>query len=157
MKNRERTCLAFLEVAIVFAALSLIPSLLSAATDSTVDCQIDSGACSRSLGKTGITATLDIFPKPVVAMQKLSFRLDLEKGPAPLTDGEVSLSLAMPGMYMAENVVKLNHKGRGRYEGEGVLVKCPSGNKVWRVEARIRERSVSGGYLQRASYTIRLK
>ena len=61
-------------------------------------------------------------------MKNLVFRIDLKRGALPVTDGEVSLGLSMPGMTMAPNTVTLAHRGGGMYEGRGVIVKCPSGD-----------------------------
>ena len=115
----------------------------SCSSDAVIDCAIDRGPCSTHLAETGITVTLDITPRPAEAMKNLVFRIYLKKGALPVTDGEVSLGLSMPGMTMAPNIVALAHRGGGMYEGRGVIVKCPSGD-VWQAEARIRRFSVQG-------------
>jgi len=103
-----------------------------------VDCEIDRGPCEKAVGATGMTAVLDIAPKPVETMKKLFFRIELKKGTVPVTDGDIILDLSMPGMYMAENRVKLMHKGEGKYEGEGVIVRCPGGGRIWKAEVLLR-------------------
>ena len=128
----------------------------SCSSDAVIDCAIEKGPCSAHLAETGITATLDITPRPTEAMKTLVFRIDLKKGALPVTDGEVSLGLSMPGMTMAPNTVTLAHRGGGMYEGRGVIVKCPSGD-VWQAEARIRRVSAQGMQPHRARFTFRVK
>ncbi len=92
-----------------------------------IDCRIDDGPCRKAVEGTDLTATFDVSPRPVRPMKNLLFRLDLRGDDAPVTNGKAVLTLSMPGMYMARNDVMLEHKGEGIYEGEGVIVKCPSG------------------------------
>ncbi len=90
-------------------------------------------------------------------MRDLVFRIDLKQGALPVTDGEVHLDLSMPGMTMAPNVVLLAHRGGGTYEGRGVIVKCPSGDRVWQAEARIRRLPSQGVKPHRVRFTFRVK
>ena len=102
------------------------------------DCAIQEGQCVKDVGKDGITAAFDIGPKPVKTMTRLAFRADIRKMGKPVTDAAVVLSLTMPGMYMGDNRYLLEHKGKGRYEANGVIIRCPSGRKVWQAELGIR-------------------
>jgi hypothetical protein len=129
--------------ALIALAVASIIFLSEAGRESLVDCEISRGPCTRAVAETGLTAVLEIAPKPVKEMKGLFFRIELKEGQIPVTDGDVVLSLSMPGMRMPENRVKLRHKGEGRYEGEGVIVKCPRGGRLWRAEAQI-TRSLSG-------------
>ncbi len=142
---------ALLRLSLVVSFLMIVLSLflLSACEEENsveraiVNCEIDKGPCVKTVEDLGISATLDVTPKPVRPMTKLAFRMDLEqKGPA--AGGEILLDISMPGMYMARNRVVLVHKGKGRYEGEGVIVRCPSGRRVWRADALL-QGAASGG------------
>ena len=92
-----------------------------------VNCDIHQNACSQEL--PGYTVTLDITPKPVSAMKDLSFRVlitgeKLQENPF--------IDLGMPGMKMGPNRVHLKAVSATTYEGKGVIVRCPSGHRVWR-------------------------
>jgi len=128
----------------------------SCSSDTAIDCAIHKGPCSTPLAETGITVTLDITPRPAATLKNLVFRIDLKKGALPVTDGEVSLGLSMPGMTMAPNVVTLSHRSGGTYEGRGVIVRCPSGD-VWQAEARVRRLSAHRAPPHRARFTFRVK
>lgn len=132
-------------------------SLTSCGKDTTVDCAIDRGPCSTRLAEAGMTVTLDITPRPLETMKNLAFRIDLKKDAIPVTDGEVTIGLSMPGMTMAPNIVTLAHRGGGAYEGRGVIVKCPSGDSRWQAEARIRRTTSPGREPHRARFTFRVK
>jgi hypothetical protein len=84
----------------------------------------------------GRTITLDIQPKPVKAMQDLIFRLTIQ-GKAPTSHPYIDLG--MPGMNMGPNQVKLEPVGAGVYEGTGVIVRCPSGRRIWRARITVPE------------------
>jgi hypothetical protein len=142
--------------AILVCTFSAAASPFASDRDGVIDCVINNGPCSKQLVDTGIIVTFGITPNPVEAMKTLLFRIDLKAGSAPVTDGEVSLDLAMPGMAMPKNMIKLAHQGGGKYEGSGVIVKCPSGSGVWQTEVRIRRLS-SQGQPQRVRFTFRVK
>ncbi|MBU0986466.1 MAG: hypothetical protein KKH68_04350 [Proteobacteria bacterium] len=93
----------------------------------SVNCDIHSGACTQTLADTGIK--LDISPKPVRAMQDLRFQVTLS-GRQPAE--EPYIDLGMPGMKMGPNRVVLKPLGDGVFEGTGVIVRCPSGKKIWK-------------------------
>jgi hypothetical protein len=154
-RNRGPVFLAVIAV-ILASCLSAVSSPFSSGTDRTFDCAIDDGPCSKQLADTGITATFAITPTPVKEMKDLAFRVGLKAGAAPVADGEVSLYLSMPGMTMARNFIRLAHRGEGKYEGSGVIVKCPSGSGVWQAEVRIRRPSPRG-QPHRVSFTFRVK
>ncbi len=144
-------------IAVILAScLSAVASPFSSGTDRTIDCVIDNGPCSKQLADAGITATFGITPTPVEEMKNLVFRVDLKAGAVPVTDGEVSLDLSMPGMTMARNFIRLAHRGGGKYEGSGVIVKCPTGSGVWQAEVRIRRPSPRG-QPHRVRFTFRGK
>ncbi len=89
-------------------------------------CDIQAGPCTRNLAD-GIV-TLDILPRPVKAMETLSFRVTLtDLSPA----GAPAIDLKMPGMKMGPNKVRLTRQPDGTWQGTGVIVRCPSGRTLW--------------------------
>lgn len=121
------------------------------------DCQIDEGPCVKMIAPGEITAVFDIQPKPVKTMSGLNFSLSLLKGDTPLADADVVVELTMPGMYMAENRIVLRHKGDGRYEGKGVIVRCPSGKRVWKCRVVISDPHTRTPASLSADYTFEVK
>ncbi len=89
-------------------------------------CNFHQSACTVSMSNR--TVTLDIRPKPVKAMRTLTFALEVSG--EPLTTRPY-IDLDMPGMVMGPNRVLMKPVGGDSYEGEGFIVKCPSGLKVW--------------------------
>jgi hypothetical protein len=112
------------------------PLFLSAAekNENKTNCDLHHGTCTKSL--SGRTVTLEVNPKPVKAMEDLLFRVTLSgnlsaNAPLPFID------LGMPGMNMGPNRVILKSAGPGTYEGRGIIVRCPSGRKIWRATVKI--------------------
>lgn len=101
--------------------------------EAATDCEIDRGPCVKNIGEK-LSVSFDITPKPVSTMSDCLFSVVLKEGDTPITGATVTFELSMPGMYMSGNKVSLSHKGEGIYEGKGVIVRCPSGRKVWRAE-----------------------
>jgi hypothetical protein len=108
--------------AIVFPSASDSEATL----ESTNMCDLNYSPCTKSL--SGCRVTLDINPKPIRAMKNLTFTVVLS-GKKP--ESEPSIGLGMPGMTMGPNRVNLKLMKEGTYQGEGVVVKCPSGKKTW--------------------------
>lgn len=111
-------------------AVSAVP-VQAAETDhlSMVNCNIHEHACTRELLNSKVT--LDISPKPVKAMTDLLFRLTLT-GKQP--EAAPYIDLGMPGMKMGPNQVSLQARSKGVYEGSGIIVRCPSGKRIWKAE-----------------------
>ena len=80
----------------------------------------------------GTEVTLEIQPRPVKAMEDLTFTVTLS-GMEPAADPYVDLG--MPGMNMGPNRVHLRRTGPGRYEEQGIIVRCSTGSRTW--EARV--------------------
>ena len=92
-----------------------------------VECDIHAGPCIAMV--TDREVSLEINPKPVRAMQELTFTVSFsgkKLGAAPYID------LGMPGMNMGRNRVTLKQTGENRFEGKGVVVRCPSGRRTWK-------------------------
>ncbi len=94
------------------------------------DCDINGGACLKRIGD--IEVILDITPRPVRSMKELAFFLKLRGVEADVLPKRILLELTMPGMEMGENNVILEGNGKGLYEGRGIIVRCPSGKRLWR-------------------------
>ena len=83
-----------------------------------VDCDVHAGPCSGSL--KDIQVTLDIKPKPVKAMEDLTFTVRFA-GAKFVADPYIDLG--MPGMNMGRNRVVLKPTGESLYQGRGVIVR----------------------------------
>ena len=132
-KHRKALFYFFLLAACLFSkeiAAEETPSTLTT-------CDIQLGPCTRV--KETLTVTLDIIPKPVKAMKELTFRLTL-------TGRELSdnphIDLSMPGMAMGPNRVLMARVGSNTYEGQGVIVKCPSGRRTWKAAVSLPDAGV---------------
>lgn len=94
--------------------------------ESLINCDIQQGPCTKEF--SGMTVTLDIQPKPVKAMKDLRFQVTVSGGKgnaAPYID------LGMPGMNMGPNRVELRRVKDNVFEGQGIIVRCPSGRRTW--------------------------
>ncbi|MBW1841858.1 MAG: hypothetical protein JRI75_08705 [Deltaproteobacteria bacterium] len=111
-------------------------SVRAAETDhqGIVNCDIQQNPCRQKLADTEVV--LDINPKPVKAMTDLKFRITLS-GKQPVKPPYIDLG--MPGMKMGPNRVSLEPRGEGVYEGTGIIVRCPSGKRVWKARVTVPE------------------
>lgn len=114
----------------------IIVPVQAAAADQNgvVNCDIHHNACTQKL--PGTRVVLDIYPKPVKAMTDLKFKIVLT-GKLPKTAPYIDLG--MPGMKMGPNRVLLRWQGNGVYEGTGIIVRCPSGKKIWKASVTIED------------------
>ncbi len=92
-----------------------------------INCDIQNQACSQTVSNT--TVTLDVQPKPVKAMENLTFQVTLNSNANTETP---FIDLGMPGMNMGKNQVKLKKISPNTFQGSGVIVRCPSGKTIWR-------------------------
>ena len=99
----------------------------------SVECDVHAGTCKAALGN-GVDIVLEIAPKPVKAMQELTFTLTLSGG-TPSADPYIDLG--MPGMKMGPNRVDLKPMDDGSYQGKGFIVRCPSGKRIWKADITI--------------------
>ncbi len=60
----------------------------------------------------------------------------------------------MPGMFMGKNRPALKKVSDGRYEGKGVITRCPSGNKDL---AELKSSSNTTGKLTVADFVFEVK
>ena len=128
----------FLNFCLLISAF-LNPSFAENKTDSpNINCDIQKGACSQNLSKLNVT--FDITPKPVKAMQDLTFHIKLT---GEMPEKSPYIDLGMPGMKMGPNQVRLKLAGKNAYEGRGVIVRCPSGRTIWRASITIPEKGVA--------------
>jgi hypothetical protein len=133
-KRRFGTPVCFL-VGMLFLSL-WDPGPVSAAekNKNRVNCDLHHGTCTKSL--SGGTLTLEVNPKPVKAMADLLFKVTLS-GNLPADAHPPYIDLGMPGMNMGPNRVILKSAGPGAYEGRGIIVRCPSGRKIWRATVTV--------------------
>jgi hypothetical protein len=125
-KKKRLTSACF---SILFLTFFLFAALIegSFAAEATPDCGIHESSCTKTIGNYSVE--LDVHPKPVTAMQDLTFRVSVTGdaiSQAPYID------LGMPGMHMGRNRVDLKPSTTTSYEGQGVIVRCPSGKRIWR-------------------------
>jgi hypothetical protein len=117
--------------------LSVVPHSLAVQAaqndhSAMVNCDIQHSSCTQEL--SGTKVVLDISPKPVKAMTDLKFRIILT-GKQPKAPPYIDLG--MPGMKMGPNRVPLKSVGNGVHEGTGIIVRCPSGKKVWKATVTV--------------------
>jgi len=101
-----------------------------------IDCRVNSGPCLKTA--EGLSVAFDISPKPVKVMHDLIFTVTLIDNGKPVTDASVMIDLTMPGMYMGKNAVRLKRGQKGTYTGSGVIVRCPTGEKIWQASIVVR-------------------
>ncbi len=107
------------------SALLLSPPPQASAAE--INCNIQEHSCRQQV--QGRRVELDILPKPVKAMQELTFRVSVSG--VPLSEPPF-IDLDMPGMEMGPNQVSLKQVNATTYEGRGVIVRCPSGKRIWK-------------------------
>jgi hypothetical protein len=100
------------------------------------DCAFDAGPCGKTVA--GLTISFDISPKPVKSMTDLTFAVTVLDRAKPVENASVMIDFTMPGMYMGKNVVRLSARGNGVYAGKGVIVRCPTGKKIWQASIAVR-------------------
>ena len=125
-------------VVLLTAFLLAAPGRISAGDkyQELINCDLHTGPCSQTLGR--VVVTLEVTPKPINAMQDLSFKVTLT-GKLPAAAKAPYIDLGMPGMKMGPNRVKLKSAGNDTYEGRGVIVRCPSGRRIWQATVIIPE------------------
>ena len=136
IQERFGPLVVFLLGMLVVSFSTQTPPSFAAQNDNKVNCDLHKGVCTKSL--PGCTVTLEVNPKPVKAMTDLVFRVTLS-GNLPDNLSPPYIDLGMPGMNMGPNRVILKSTGTGVYEGRGIIVRCPSGKKIWRATLIIPE------------------
>lgn len=99
-----------------------------------INCDLHVEACVHRVDDTDII--LEVTPRPVQAMTDLVFTVTLS-GSGESLQSPPYIDLGMPGMDMGPNRVKMKPVGKNVYEGKGVIVKCPSGHRVWRATVTV--------------------
>lgn len=131
---------ANLKVGLLISMLSLMLSAFCPAASSgkgklrQVACDVHAGPCSAIL--SGTKVSLDIRPKPVKAMQDLTFTVTLA---GKKTVADPYIDLGMPGMNMGRNRIILKPVGESVFQGNGVIVRCPSGRRMWKARVTVSE------------------
>jgi len=126
--SRNMCLLSGLWIGMLFFFTTILP-IAAQATDFSkmINCDIHHGTCTQKLQGTDII--LDISPKPVKAMTDLKFTITRtgKRGAS-----EPFIDLGMPGMKMGPNRVLLKSNGKSVYSGTGIIVRCPSGKRIWK-------------------------
>ena len=112
---------------------------VSAAEKVRTDCAVDTGPCEKTANN--VSVLFSVSPKPVKVMRELTFTSSVKNRGVPVADASVIIDLTMPGMYMGRNVVRLLPQGNGVYEGKGVIIRCPSGGKIWQAVVTVQQGS----------------
>ena len=121
---------------ILTAFLLAVPGRIAAGDkyQEMINCNLHQSACTQNLAES--TITLTVAPRPVKAMQDLLFQVTLS-GKLPSNTKLPYIDLGMPGMNMGPNRVQLKPAGIATYEGQGVIVRCPSGRRTWQATVTI--------------------
>jgi hypothetical protein len=131
-----KTVITKLTVILLTAFLLAAPGRISAGDkyQEMINCDLHTGPCTQSFSEN--TVILEVTPRPVKAMQDLSFKVTL---PGTLSKALKApyIDLGMPGMNMGPNRVQLKSTGNATYEGSGVIVRCPSGRRTWQATVTI--------------------
>jgi hypothetical protein len=125
-------CSVFIFISALFTGA--VPAQAGSGKD-LINCDIQNQPCAQQA--FGGTVTLDILPRPVKAMDPLTFRVKLENIE---TEKTPFIDLGMPGMTMGPNRVEMEPDQPGVFEGEGVIVRCPSGKTIWRATVTLPEK-----------------
>ena len=125
-----------LTVSILSVFLMAAPGCISANDkyQEMINCGLHQGACARDLA--GSTVMLTVTPRPVKAMRDLLFQVSIT-GNLTASIQLPYIDLGMPGMTMGPNRVQLKSVGNNTYEGQGVIVRCPSGRRTWQATVTI--------------------
>lgn len=120
-------------IGMLFFYLITLPITVKATDYSKmINCDVHNGTCTQKLQETNII--LDISPKPVKAMTDLNFTVTMT-GKQSISDPFIDLG--MPGMKMGPNRVLLKSIGNGVYSGTGIIVRCPSGKRIWKATVTV--------------------
>jgi hypothetical protein len=133
--NRFRKAQMILAAVLSATVLLCGAQQISASQTTQPDCRFDAGPCVRTAG--ALSVVLDIAPKPLKVMRELTFTVTVKDKDQPVKDATILINLSMPGMFMGENIVRLAHRADGVYDGTGVIIRCPSGGKIWQASVAI--------------------
>lgn len=131
--SRNMCLLSGVWIGMLFFFTTILP-IAAQATDFSkmINCDIHHGTCTQKL--QGMDIILDISPKPVKAMTDLKFTITQT---GKRSASEPFIDLGMPGMKMGPNRVLLKSNGKGVYSGTGIIVRCPSGKRIWKATVTV--------------------
>ena len=126
---------------IVGLVMSVVISVSqNAGAGDRIDCAIQDGPCGKKT-RSGIEVLFDVTPRPAAAMRELEFSVFLRKNGRPVANAALLLDLSMPGMFMGNNQPRLSEGHAGRYRGQGIIPRCPTGSRIWRAFIAVRKDS----------------
>ena len=139
MKGIDRTdrlAVALLTAILLLMSATFLPAGTGAAEkfQHLVNCDLHKGTCMQPLQGTNVI--LEVAPKPVKAMTDLRFTVRFTGNPPSATKAPF-IDLGMPGMNMGPNRVLLESSGPSVYEGRGIIVRCPSGRRIWQATVTV--------------------
>ena len=117
-------------------AFSSVEALAAEKFQHLVNCDLHTGTCTQKI--EDMEVMLEVEPRPVKAMTDLLFKVTLS-GSAISLQSQPYIDLGMPGMNMGPNRVRLKSSAASVYEGKGVIVRCPSGRKIWQATVTVPE------------------
>jgi nitrogen fixation protein FixH len=100
-------------------------------------CDAGVRSCAATAGTTRVI--LDLSPHPPAPLKEIEASVRLVRDGAPVAGAQVTVELAMPGMFMGENRIATTAGPDGSYSGKGVLLRCASGRRDWAAEVVIRQ------------------
>jgi len=121
------SCCVF--VGAVLAVMLFVPTAMAGDKyTAMINCDLQKGACTLPLKDR--TVTLEVLPRPVIAMESLTFKVRIDGDMDGMAAPHIRLN--MPAMDMGKNTVALKLNKEGVYEGQGVIVRCRSGRRTWK-------------------------
>lgn len=116
-------------VGAILAVMVVVPTAMAEDKfTAMINCDLQKGACTLPLKDR--TVTLEVLPRPVIAMEALTFKVSIDGDKSGLAAPQIRLN--MPAMDMGKNTVALKLNQDGAYEGQGVIVRCRSGRRTWK-------------------------
>lgn len=123
-----RTVFACMFAGAILAVVVFAPTAMAGDKyTAMINCDVQKGACTLPLKDR--TVTLAVLPRPVIAMESLTFKVGIDGDTSGLAAPQIRLN--MPAMDMGKNTVTMELNKDGVYEGQGVIVRCRSGRRTW--------------------------
>lgn len=134
--NRKKPTAIIIAISVLtlFMLIAQYPAMGMDHKEFPTNCDLHNTVCVQNLNNHKISLSAE--PKPVTAMQDITFKVTLP-GDLPIPSDTPYIHLDMPGMHMGLNRVGLEPTAPGEYQGNGVIVRCKSGKKVWRATVTV--------------------
>ena len=93
------------------------------------NCDLHKGPCAIT-DIEGTKYTLEVFPKNIPLMEKISFKVTSSKK----ENKDFKLKIYASNMFMGEFIFNLKQQKDGSYKSTGTLPTCPVGNMKWHAD-----------------------